>query len=105
LKVEVPFSLGFAKPGRKNPFAHPSAFGGPGTGGSLGLADPEAQIGYAYFPNRMGAYLEDPREIALRTAMYRSIGETDPALVRGRSRRRGRKEPVGKGKAARPVHA
>ncbi len=29
----------------------------------------------------MGTHLADPREIALRTAMYRSIGETDPALV------------------------
>jgi len=105
LKVEVPFSIGFAKPGRKHPFGHPSAFGAPGTGGSFGFADPEAQTGYAYFPNRMGAHLEDPREIALRSAMYRSIGETDPALVRGSSRRRWLRESVRKGKAARPVPA
>jgi hypothetical protein len=26
----------------------------------------------------MGSHLEDPRETALRTAMYRAIGETDP---------------------------
>ena len=78
LKVEVQFSLGFAKPGPKNPFAHPSAFGAPGTGGSFGLADPHAKVGYAYVPNQMGGSLEDPREVALRRAMYRSIGETDP---------------------------
>ncbi len=78
LKVEVPFSLGFSKPGPKNAFAHPSSFGAPGTGGSFGFADPHAQIGYAYVPNRMGAYLEDPREVALRTAMYHSIGEPYP---------------------------
>src|ERR1700693_3204332 len=36
LKVEVPFSLGFAKPSPKSPFAHPSAFGAPGAGGSFG---------------------------------------------------------------------
>jgi CubicO group peptidase (beta-lactamase class C family) len=74
LKVEIPFSLGFAKPGRRNPFAHPSSFGAPGTGGSIGLADPHAELGYGYVPNRMGTHLEDPRETALRRATYRSIG-------------------------------
>ncbi|MGI5864794.1 MAG: serine hydrolase domain-containing protein [Myxococcales bacterium] len=75
LKVEIQFSLGFMKPGRRNPFAHPSAFGSPGTGGSFGFADPHAQLGYAFIPNQMGTHLEDPREVALRRAVYRSIGE------------------------------
>ena len=83
LKVEVPFSLGFAKPGPKHPFGHPSAFGAPGAGGSFGFADPQARVGYAYVLNRMGTYLEDPRERALRTAMYRSLGETPPFQARG----------------------
>lgn len=78
LKVEVQFSLGFAKPDPRNPFAHPSSFGAPGTGGSFGFADPHGQIGFAYVPNRMGAHLEDPREVALRRAMHRAIGVTDP---------------------------
>lgn len=78
LKVEIQFSLGFAKPSAKNPFAHPSAFGAPGTGGSFAFADPHAQVGYAYVPNRMGTRLQDPREAALRRAMYGSIGVTDP---------------------------
>jgi CubicO group peptidase (beta-lactamase class C family) len=78
LKVEVRFSLGFAKPGPKNPFGHPSSFGMPGAGGSFGFADPDAKIGYGYVPNRMGTYLIDPRDFALRTAMYRAIGEPDP---------------------------
>jgi len=73
LKVELAFSLGFEKPSPKHPFAHPSAFGAPGAGGSSGFADPNARIGYAYVPNRMGTYLEDPRTHALRAAMYRSI--------------------------------
>jgi CubicO group peptidase (beta-lactamase class C family) len=81
MKVEIQFSLGFMKPSRNNPFAHPSSFGAPGAGGSFGFADPHAQIGYAYIPNRMGTHLEDPREGALRRAMYRSIGETDPHRV------------------------
>jgi CubicO group peptidase (beta-lactamase class C family) len=78
LKVEVRFSLGFAKPGPKNPFGHPSSFGMPGAGGSFGFADPEAQIGYGYVPNRMGTHLIDPRDLALRTAIYRAIGKADP---------------------------
>jgi len=83
LKVNIQFSLGFLKPSPKNAFAHPSSFGAPGTGGSFGFADPHARIGYAYIPNRIQFYLTDPREKALRTAMYRSIGETDPYHERG----------------------
>ncbi len=83
LKVEVPFSLGFIKSSPKNPFGHPSAFGAPGAGGSLGFADPQAGVGYAYVLNRLGTHLEDPRELALRTALYRSIGETSPFHARG----------------------
>jgi Beta-lactamase len=76
MKVEVPFSLGFLKPSPKYPFGHPSAFGAPGTGGSAGFADSQARVGYAYILNRLGTYLEDPRERALRSAMYQSIGIT-----------------------------
>ncbi len=79
LKVEIPFSLGFAKPSPRNPFGPPSSFGAPGSGGSFGFADPQAGIGYGYVLNGMGTYLEDPREHALRTAMYRSIGESNAA--------------------------
>jgi CubicO group peptidase (beta-lactamase class C family) len=70
---EMPFSLGFAKPSRMNPFGSPSSFGMPGSGGSFGFADPEAEIGYGYVPNGMSRALEDPRELALRKAMYHSI--------------------------------
>ena len=83
LKVEIAFALGFMKPSNKNAFAHPSSFGAPGTGGSFGFADPHARIGYAYIPNLVQFYLTDPREKALRMAMYRSIGETDPYREQG----------------------
>jgi CubicO group peptidase (beta-lactamase class C family) len=86
LKVTVPFALGFAKPSARNPFGHPTSFGSPGTGGSFAFADPHAQLGYAYFPNQMGMHLEDPRELALRTAVYRSIGEQMPSRRRTRPR-------------------
>ena len=91
LKVPIPFSLGFAKPSTRNPFGHPTSFGCPGTGGSFAFADPHAQLGYAYFPNQMGMRLEDPRELTLRTAVYRSIGEQP----RSRRRRRPRGTGVG----------
>jgi CubicO group peptidase (beta-lactamase class C family) len=78
LKVEIPFSLGFARPSPKNPWGHPSSYGAPGSGGSFGFADPQAEIGYGYVTNGMGTSLTDPRELALRNAMYRSIGDTDP---------------------------
>ncbi len=77
LKMEIAFSLGFAKPSPKNPFGHPSSFGHAGSGGSFAFADPQAEIGYGYVLNGMKPYFEDPRDRALRTAMYRSIGETD----------------------------
>jgi CubicO group peptidase (beta-lactamase class C family) len=78
LKVDAPFSLGFSKPNEGNPFGHPGSFGAPGSGGSFGFADPEAQIGYGYVLNRADTYLVDPRDVALRAAVYRSIGDPDP---------------------------
>jgi CubicO group peptidase (beta-lactamase class C family) len=79
LKVDVRFSLGFAKPHRQDPFGSPGSFGHPGSGGSFGFADPQAAIGYGYVLNGMGRSLTDPRDLALRRAMARSIGGTDPA--------------------------
>jgi len=78
-KYSPHFSLGFTKPSPENPFGHPSSFGAAGTGGSFGFADPQSEIGYGYVLNGMGTYLEDPRDIALRSAMYNSIGVTDPS--------------------------
>lgn len=78
LKLETRFSLGFAKPDPDDPFGPPSSFGHPGSGGAFGYADPEAAIGYGYVLNRMDRYAIDPRDRALRKAMYRSIGEPGP---------------------------
>lgn len=74
LKVDIRFSLGFARPGPRYHFGSAGAFGHPGAGGSFGFADPESRIGYGYVPNRMGGYLVDPRDKALRRAMYQALG-------------------------------
>jgi hypothetical protein len=50
----------------------------PGAGGSLGFADPQAQIGYGYVPNRKSVALAgDPRDVAIRDALYSAILATD----------------------------
>ncbi|HSE18810.1 MAG TPA: serine hydrolase domain-containing protein [Pyrinomonadaceae bacterium] len=71
IKGEAEFSLGFMKPNRGFPFSSPASFGAPGAGGSLGFADPEAEIGYGYIPNRKSVTIGgDPRDVALRRALY-----------------------------------
>jgi CubicO group peptidase (beta-lactamase class C family) len=71
IKAEAQFSLGFMKTSPGFPFGNPGSFGAPGAGGSLGFADPQAQIGYGYVTNRMGVTLSgDPRDVALRGALY-----------------------------------
>jgi CubicO group peptidase (beta-lactamase class C family) len=73
MKGEVQFALGFMKSSPSWSFGRPGSFGAPGAGGSLGFADPESQIGYAYVPNRKSVVLTgDPRDVALRTALYSS---------------------------------
>jgi CubicO group peptidase (beta-lactamase class C family) len=72
------FSLGFMKPSAAWPFGNPSSFGSPGGGGSLGFADPTAGVGYAYVTSQSGTTLTgDPRDVALRDALYRAL-QTEP---------------------------
>jgi CubicO group peptidase (beta-lactamase class C family) len=74
LKGEVQFSLGFMKPSKLWPFGSARSFGSPGSGGSLGFADPAVGIGYAYVTSQMGTTLTgDPRDVALRDALYAAL--------------------------------
>jgi len=74
MKADVQFSLGFMKPSRIWPFGSASSFGAPGSGGSLGFADPAAGVGYAYVTSQMGTRITgDPRDLALRDALYSAV--------------------------------
>jgi len=80
LRAETSFSLGFMKPSPVYDFASSRhAFGTPGAGGSFGFADPDARLAMGYVMNKMGVYLvDDPREKALRDAVYRALAGLGP---------------------------
>jgi CubicO group peptidase (beta-lactamase class C family) len=79
----VMFSLGFMKNSPAFPFGSEGSFGSPGSGGSLGFADPEAGIGYAYVTSQGGTALTgDPRDVALRRAVYSILGTEQLADAR-----------------------
>jgi CubicO group peptidase (beta-lactamase class C family) len=75
LRVDTAFSLGYVKPSTLFRFGSSErAFGHPGAGGSFAFADPDRRVSFAYAMNRMGMHLNnDPREQALREALYRCL--------------------------------
>ncbi len=74
LMGDIRFSLGFMKPSPGFAFGNESSFGSPGAGGAFGFADPRNGIGYGYVTSQMGATLTgDPRDVALRSAVYSII--------------------------------
>jgi CubicO group peptidase (beta-lactamase class C family) len=75
LKGEVQFSLGFAKPCENWRFGSSGrSFGAAGAGGSMGFADPDLGLGYGYVTSQMGTtFTGDPRDVALREAIYSVI--------------------------------
>jgi CubicO group peptidase (beta-lactamase class C family) len=69
------FGLGFQLTQPERPFgSNPGSFGHFGTGGSLGFADPEAHLAFAYVMNHGGPQWKDPRNRALIEAVYDSLG-------------------------------
>jgi CubicO group peptidase (beta-lactamase class C family) len=80
LRGEAQFSLGFMKPSASIPFGSAASFGSPGAGGAFGFADPAAGVGYGYVTSQMGTTLSgDPRDVALRSALYRAIADSSAA--------------------------
>ena len=74
LKTDTCYSLGFSRPLPGDSLGPSNWYGMPGTGGSFGFADPNAEVGFGYVLNGLGtAFPMDPRAIALVTAMYDSI--------------------------------
>ena len=73
LPLVTRIALGFMLGPPEEPLGpNPGAFGHGGAGGSLGIADPEAKLGFAYVMNLMhtGVWLVDPRAHALLDALY-----------------------------------
>jgi CubicO group peptidase (beta-lactamase class C family) len=70
------FGLGFQLTQRERPLGpNPGSFGHFGTGGSLGFADPEAHVAFAYVMNRGGPQWQDPRNRALIEAVYGALDQ------------------------------
>jgi len=68
------FGMGFMLHGTLTPMLSPSSFGHAGAGGSLGYADPDAQVGYGYVMNQMGGGIAgDPRTVNLTDAVRRCL--------------------------------
>lgn len=74
-KADLQYALGLEKPSHEFPFgSSQSAFGTFAIGGSMGFADPDAKVGYAYTTNKMGFHRwNDPREMRVRNAFYRAL--------------------------------
>jgi CubicO group peptidase (beta-lactamase class C family) len=75
LIVDTDFGLGYMRASSYSPYGGARAFGHSGAGGSVGFADPEHGIGFAYTMNRMMHGLAgDPRIKGLVTAVYDVLG-------------------------------
>jgi len=74
LGLPTRFGLGYMLPPALSLTAAPTALGHPGAGGSLGLADTEAELGFGYVMNQMQLGMTgDPRSAALVEAVYASL--------------------------------
>ncbi|MGO1052264.1 serine hydrolase domain-containing protein [Crossiella sp. CA198] len=67
-------SLGFMRAARIMPLSGPGAFGHPGSGGSIGFGDPDAEVGFGYVTNLWNFRPDDPRAVKLATAVRACLG-------------------------------
>ncbi|HTW43362.1 MAG TPA: serine hydrolase domain-containing protein [Solirubrobacteraceae bacterium] len=69
------FGLGFQLTQPERPLGpNADSFGHFGAGGSVGFADPQAGVAFAYVMNRGGGQWQDPRNRALIEATYEALG-------------------------------
>ncbi|NUP01544.1 MAG: beta-lactamase family protein [Nonomuraea sp.] len=74
LIMDTSFGLGYMRPSFTFPMPSQDAFGHSGMGGSLGMADPERGLAFAYVMNRMADSLTgNLRGLRLIQAVYRSL--------------------------------
>lgn len=76
LLAEKRYALGYMLPGTPTERYGPAerAFGHPGMGGSIGFADPEAEVGFAYVTRHMVFEVQvDPRVDAVADALYDAL--------------------------------
>ncbi|HEY1690329.1 MAG TPA: serine hydrolase domain-containing protein [Solirubrobacteraceae bacterium] len=70
------FGLGFQLSQPERPLGpNGGSFGHFGAGGSLGFADPAAELAFAYVTNRGGPQWQDPRNRALIDAVYEALAD------------------------------
>jgi CubicO group peptidase (beta-lactamase class C family) len=75
MDMDLQYGLGFHLPGEMMVLGGEHSFGHYGAGGSVGFADPEAELGFGYVMNRMFLGLAgDPRTAALIRATYEAVG-------------------------------
>lgn len=68
------FGLGFQLTQPASPLGpNPRSFGHFGAGGSLGFADPDARLAFAYTMNQAGPRFQNPRTRALIAAVYAAL--------------------------------
>jgi CubicO group peptidase (beta-lactamase class C family) len=75
--LRIRYGLGFMLRSKVLPFSpHEGAFGHPGAGGSLGMADPEARVGFGYVMNRMKpGLMGGSTAFAALDAFYAALGQ------------------------------
>ena len=74
LNLDLQFGLGFFVPSSLLQLGGPKSFGHFGMGGSMGWADPEAELGFGYVMNKMELGLAgDLRSYSLVNACYDAI--------------------------------
>jgi CubicO group peptidase (beta-lactamase class C family) len=74
LGEEMAFGLGFMPTTERRPLGpNPRSFGHYGTGGSLGMADPDAGVAFGYVMNHVIPRWRSTRNQALLDAVYRSL--------------------------------
>ena len=67
-------SLGFWRSCPPQPMLGPNAFGHPGSGGSIGFADPDAGVGFGYVMNLWSFRVGEPRASSLSAAVKACLG-------------------------------